>query len=189
MFIVVIDKPVVFLVPCLPSQATHSIHTGTYYKIFKQERKRFSLYNWWSLRFSLRLNEVDEQGNYCQEWVSLISVQWIWVFDSDVFWAAVSEGNPQSGVLLLWREKRFRYREHYSDFKHCYIFSRLSFVVVEVLDKAGSEFRAMIILLWTCKDCRSDCLMKLCGTFDVSIGNFSVSGASSSGLFWAFSRE
>ena len=70
-----------------------------------------------------------------------------------------------------------------------YIFSRLSFVVVEVLDKAGSKFRVMIILLWTCKDCRSGCLMKLCGTSDVSIGNFSVSGASSSGLFWAFSRE
>ena len=43
MFIVVIDKPVVFLVPCLSSQAIHSIHTGTYYKIFKQEGKRFSL--------------------------------------------------------------------------------------------------------------------------------------------------
>ena len=28
-----------------------------------------------------------------------------------------------------------------------YIFSRLSFVVVEVLDKAGSKFRVMIILL------------------------------------------
>ena len=40
----VIDKPVVFLVPCFSSQAIHSIHTGTCYKIFQQEGEEiFSL--------------------------------------------------------------------------------------------------------------------------------------------------
>lgn len=46
----------------------------------------------------------------------------------------------------------------------------------------------MIILLQTCKDCRSGCPIKLCATFDFNFSNFNVSGVSSSGLFWTFCR-
>ena len=46
----------------------------------------------------------------------------------------------------------------------------------------------MIILLWTCNDCRSGCPIKLCATFDFNLSNFNVSGTSSSSLLRTFCR-
>ena len=107
---------------------------------------------------------------------------------SSVNCSVIRESSNRLLTALKRKFKDLDTRNIFLILKIAYILSLLSFVVIEGFDESGSECLIMIVLLWTCKDCRSGCPIKLCATFDVNLSNFYVSGASSSSLSWTFCR-
>ena len=140
MFIIVIDQPVVFLLPCLSSQAMHSTHTGKYYEIFKQGGEQIS-------------SKIDEVLDFHCSQLGLTRITFNTIFlnqiimSSSVNCSVIRESSNRLLTALKRKFKDLDTRNIFLILKIAYILSLLSFVVIEGFDESGSECLIMIVLL------------------------------------------